>query len=139
MNRNITVKGTYSQGSGWVSSNWENICSKHEEEFPRIRHCYPGTFNIKLDSPYEPPDENNYKQRASNYLSPRAKVIEINGNAVEMWIYRGGHPNTILELVLLCQLAHHLSLCHGAAITATILELSDEGEDGMPSPPPKNV
>ncbi len=117
----VTVMGTYSRGYGYASNHWEQICAEHEEEFPQIRQCHPGTFNVRMEAPYKPPGEDEYRRMArergqttgryadGNHLSPRAKVIEINGKPVEAWIYRGGHDNTSLELLSACQLAHHVS------------------------------
>jgi CTP-dependent riboflavin kinase len=71
-----------------------------------------------------------------NYVSPCARVIEINGKAVEAWIYRGGHRDRpILELVSRNGLAERLSVRDGDAVTILIREVP-EGTPGMPGPPP---
>jgi hypothetical protein len=97
---------------------------------------------------YAPPDDSQYRRRAmrrgrpvrryedGNHLSPRAKVIEMNGKPVEAWIYRGGHrKRPVLELVSDRRLAEYLTLNDGDAVTALIIEVPD-GTPGMPGPPP---
>jgi hypothetical protein len=77
------VSGRYSHHeSRHVSSHWEEICAKHEEEFSEIRQCYPGTFNVVLSEQYLPPNEAVLRQKAKarglsvgryvdgNHLSP---------------------------------------------------------------------
>jgi CTP-dependent riboflavin kinase len=156
MERRVTISGKYCPGYGYVSTKWEQICAEHEEEFPKIRECHPGTFNVVMDSPYTPPGEAEYRRRArergqsegrygdGNHLSPSAKVIEMNGKTVEAWIYRGGHGDRpLLEVVSSCRLVEQFSLGPGDAVTAGIVEFSEEGGPGMPGPPPpspgKNV
>jgi hypothetical protein len=71
-----------------------------------------------------------------NHLSPRAKIVAINGKAVDAWFYRGGHQNLpVLELISEHKLATLLDVGDGGAITATVIEV-EEGEVGMPGPPP---
>jgi hypothetical protein len=147
----VTVNGKYSHiESRHVSTHWDQIKADHEEEFPQIHLCHPGTFNMVMTdgAPYTPPDDSEYRRRAKargrpvkryedgNHLSPRAKVIQMNGKTVEAWIYRGGHRDRpVLELVSRCPLAEHLAVHNGDAVTALIVEVS-EGTPGMPGPPP---
>lgn len=150
MERRVTITGTYCRGNGYVSAKWEQICRDHEEEFPQIRRCHAGTFNIRLAAAYMPPGEEEYRQRArkrgqpvgryadGNHLSPRAKVVTMNGKPAEAWIYRGGHPVTSLELVSACALADYFSLHDGDTITATIVEFPVESAPDMPGAPPTN-
>ncbi len=151
MGRQVIVNGTYCQhGSRHASTHWEQVCADHEEEFPQIRECIPGTFNMVLadDSLYSPPNESKYRCMAQergravnryedgNHLSPCSKVIEINNKSVLAWIYRGGHRNArILELVSRDPLAEYLNIKDGAEITAVIAEVP-EGSPDMPAPPP---
>ena len=96
---------------------------------------------------YFPPDDLEYRKRAKkrgepvkryehgNHLSPRARVIEINGQEIAAWIYRGGNPERhILELVSAQRLAEHLSIQNGDKLTVVIMEV-EEGTIGMPMPP----
>src|SRR5258706_12844816 len=94
MVRRVEVEGRYrQQHSRHVSSRWPQIRAGHEEEFRAIRKFHPGTFNVILICPdaYEPPGETEYRTKArergrsvgrsidGNHLSPRAKVVEVNG------------------------------------------------------------
>jgi hypothetical protein len=150
MEQYVTVTGRYFRGFSWASSHWDDICAEHCEEFPRIAACYPGTLNLILpdDAGYVPPGEALYRKMAKkrgkgvntyedgNYLSPLAKVVELNGVAVEAWIYRGGHPENVLEMLALYPLVMRLALRPGDRVTARIVEFSVEGSAGMPSAPP---
>jgi hypothetical protein len=144
------VCGTYVHyESRHVSSRWAQICADHEEEFPEIRQCFPGTFNIALSEQYLPPNEAVLRKQAKmrgqsvgryvdgNHVSPHAKVVEINGKPVEAWIYRGGHlSRPVLELLSRLNLAEHLQLADGAVVNLSIFEYPD-GIAGMPGPPPE--
>jgi CTP-dependent riboflavin kinase len=148
MQRRIVLKGTYVSGCGYASPNWARIRSDHEEEFPKIRLCRPGTFNVWVDTPYRPPSEDEYRRRArqrgqrdgryadGNHLSPLAKVVEINRKPAEAWIYRGGHGDEFLELVSADQLAHCHALRLGDEVAMVIVEFLEEGGPGMPAAPP---
>lgn len=135
MERQLALTGRYVRGFGFASTHWEQICADHQMQFPRIGQCYPGTLNITLDdgSAYAPPEEDKY--RPTNYISPRAKVIEINGIALDAWIYRGGHGNEVLELISAGKLSEQISLRIGDPVVIKIVEFSEEGEGDMPKPP----
>ena len=151
MELSVTLKGRYrAHHSGFASANWKQICTDHEEEFPQIRDCHPGTFNILItgEARYLPPNEHQYRHMAkarglsvrryvdSNHVSPCAKVIEINGNAVEAWLYRGGHGDQpTLELLSRKPLADTLCVQDGDELTVRIVEVT-EATPGMPQPPP---
>lgn len=136
MTRSVTVSGKYShKESRHVSTNWRHICADHEEEFPEIHQCHPGTFNVVLSEPYLPPDETRLRQKSrarglsvcryedGNHVSPYAKVVAINESQVEAWIYRGGHGNRpVLELLSRLKLSEHLHLSNGAPVSLTIEE-----------------
>jgi hypothetical protein len=64
-------------------------------------------------------------------------VIEINGKSLTAWLYRGGHPDTFLELVSTVKLSEHLGVRHGDALSI-VIEQSPEGSADMPTPPPDN-
>lgn len=148
--KTIRVHGVYiGHASGYSSSHWNQICADHELEFPRIHQCHSGTLNVELAERYEPPDQERYKGMArargaalgwyedGNHISPSAKVIEINGKAIEAWIYCGGHnEKPVLELVSEIRIAHRLSLNDRGEVTLLIREVP-EGSEGMPSPPPR--
>jgi hypothetical protein len=70
-------------------------------------------------------------------LSPRAKVIQINGSNVEAWIYRGGHPDSILELISPDRLSDRLGVKSGDGVSLVILEYGLDGVPGMPILPPR--
>lgn len=150
MNKTITVKGIYRSGTGHASTNWNQVCADHEEEFPLIRECVAGTFNIAMakTSEYIPPDDSIYRTRAKkrgesvkryehgNHLAPCAKVVEINGQKVEAWLYRGGNPAPYtLELISRQRLAEHLNIQNGDELTVVIKEV-EEGAIDMPKSPP---
>jgi hypothetical protein len=112
--RRISLHCLYVNGIGSVSSNWDKICADHESELPRIREFKPGSFNLKLIDPqsYTPPGDSEFKDTAKRsgrifcsgpdvgqHIAPRAKVVEMNGIAVEAWIYRGGLTDVSLELL----------------------------------------
>jgi hypothetical protein len=153
MEQSITVNGKYChQESRHVSTHWEQVCADHEDEFPEIRQCSPGTFNVLITDTlaYVPPGEAEYRSRATergrsvkryedgNHLSPRAKMIEINKKPVEAWLYRGGHRSRpVLELVSRCRLVEHFSVRDGDALTLRLIEVP-EGTAGMPSRPPSS-
>lgn len=152
VNKRITVGGTYSRNATrHVSSHWDQVCADHEEEFPAIRECYPGTFNVVLHAGerYTPPGESAYRDRAKargrpvgryehgNHMSPRARVVEMNGKPVEAWIYRGGHPaGAVIELISFVPLASTVGLQDQDIVTLLIDEVA-EGTSGMPACPPQ--
>jgi hypothetical protein len=124
----------------------------HEEEFPTIHECHPGTFNIILRAGerYTPPGESAYIDRAKargrtvgryedgNHLSPLARVVEINGKPVEAWIYHGGHnAGAVIELISRVPLAATIGLQDQDIVTLLIDEVV-EGSPGMPAPPPQS-
>ena len=153
MKQKVVVQGVYShRGSRHVSEKWQQVCADHEDEFPAIRNCCPGTFNVVVpaDARYTPPGDSLYRSMAKergrtvnryedeNHISPRAKVVAINGVALEAWIYRGGHGcQPILELLSRQNLAKTLSLQNEDQITLVIEEVQ-EGTQGMPGPPGKS-
>ena len=145
----LSGRQTTGHGSGYSSSNWEQICADHEMEFPCIRQCFPGTLNVELPEIYEPPEQERYKRMAKerganqqppwyingNHVSPRAKVIEINGKAFEAWIYCGGHHRKpVLELISKSKIAQELSLKDHDQVMLLVAEVA-EGSCGMPAPP----
>ena len=149
MEHHVVIGGRYCRGYESASRNWKTICAEHEDEFPQIHECQPGTVNVILNSPYIPPEDAKYRQMArvrgqsigryrdGNHLSPLAKVIRINGKPVEAWIYRGGHRDgRVLELVSSCRVAEQFSLTASDPVTLEIVEFSEEGSPGMPGPPP---
>jgi hypothetical protein len=130
----IVLKCQYVDGIKSVSSNWNAICEDHESELPGIRKLKPGSFNLKLIEPtrYTPPGDLGFKEAAmrsgrslrsgkdiGQHISLRAKVIEMNGIAVEAWIYRGGLSESSLEL-LSQPLQALLGVVAGATITAVV-------------------
>lgn len=144
------VKGFYCSGDGYVGrpDNWARICKEHQEEFPHIQNCIPGSFNIRIIDPcsgYIPPDEQIYldlKQdnegKPHPYISPRTRVVSINDRCVLCWIYRGGHGKSILELLSCLELKALLKLSPGASVSVKI-EVVDEGTPGMPRRPSKGT
>jgi CTP-dependent riboflavin kinase len=149
MTTNIRITGTYSSGTQHSSSHWAQVCADHEDEFPLICECAEGTFNVCMTGDvYVPPNDEDYRLLAKergrtvgryedgNHLSPRAKVVQINGKHVEAWIYRGGHNKSVLELVSRKKLVELLNLTDGEQITVVVMEISEEKPD-MPKPPPK--
>lgn len=150
MNKTIMIKGRYHRGTKHTSTNWNQICADHEEEFPLIRECVSGTFNISMtgEQEYIPPNDSEYRTKAKkrgesvkryehgNHLASRAKVIEINGQKVEAWIYRGGNPEpSILELISRQRLAEYLNIQPEDELTVLIKEV-EEGATDMPQSPP---
>jgi len=87
-----------------MSRNWAQVSADHRDEFASMGRCAKGSFNVLLDAPYLPPEEDRYREMArergksvgryedGNYISPRARVVGINGKAMVAWIYRGGAP-----------------------------------------------
>jgi CTP-dependent riboflavin kinase len=136
MQEHKILKGKYTRGFKYAATNWEQICRDHETEFRQIRGCHPGTFNITLEAVYTPPGEDRYRTpERRNYISPCAKIVEINGKQIDAWIYRGGHNDTNLELLAAFKLADELCLAEGDKVTLIVVEYHSEGESGMPSPP----
>lgn len=150
MNKTITVMGVYRSGTKHTSTNWNQICADHEEEFPLIHECVAGTFNISMTktSEYMPPADSLYRSRAKkrgeavgryehgNHLAPCAKVVEINGQEVEAWLYRGGNPEPYtLELISRQKLTEHLNIQNGDELAVLIQEV-EEGTIDMPKSPP---
>ena len=71
-----------------------------------------------------------------NYLSPCAKVVEINGREVEAWLYRGGNPKAYtLELISRQKLNELLNIQNGDDLNVVIMEV-EEGTIDMPKSPP---
>ena len=133
-----------------VSQHWDQICADFEMEFPQIRECCPGTFNIEIKEPlnYVLPDEEVYREMAKargllvgryedgNHLSPRVKVIQMNSECIEAWIYRGGHRHRpIIELIAKRKLADCLGDKDHSQIDLWVMEVP-AGTPGMPAPPP---
>ena len=128
----IVLKCTYVENAtGHVGRNWVTICSHHENELPEIRQFEQGSFNLKLRDPqsYEPPKEREYKAEArlrgqhdGNHISQLAKVVELNGKAVEARFYRGGHPNNTIELLSKVRLKELLDIRHGAEVIVVVVE-----------------
>lgn len=126
------LKCTYVENAtGHVGGNWATICSHHENELPEIRQFEKGSFNLMLRTPqtYEPPKDRENKdearqrgQRDGNHISQLAKVVELNGKAVEARFYRGGHPNDTIELLSKVRLKELLSIGHGAEVIVVVEE-----------------
>lgn len=145
-----TINGSYrADNTKKVSTDWEQICADHEEEFPMIYKCTEGTFNIITDTDenYEPPDDAQYRVQAKkrgssvkryehgNHISPRAKVTAINGIPVEAWIYRGGNPEPhTLELLSCEKLADVLNVKNEDKLKIVIMEV-DDGACWLPKSP----
>jgi len=70
-----------------------------------------------------------------NHISPRAKVIEINGHHIEAWIYRGGHGHHVLELIARECISSRFDISDGDTVHLRI-EHFPEGKLGMPKAPP---
>jgi hypothetical protein len=148
----VEIKGRYVvRPNADTAAHWRQICNEHSEEFSRISTCHPGTFNLILTQPkeYAPPGDLQYRIKAKergkavgryvygNHLSPRARVIQINGKDVEAWIYRGGHPDSVLELISPDHLAAKLGVKSGDALSLVILEYALDGMTGIPVLPPR--
>lgn len=97
--------------TGHAAENWNILCMHHEPEYAEIRKCMPGTFNLKLKDPamYTPPADSelkkwakskaDFRQSDGNYVSPYARVVNIQGHSLEARIYRGGKGDDHLELL----------------------------------------
>ena len=147
--KTIDLNGVYTErGYRYANRLWKQICADHQQEFPVILECEPGTFNVLLDTNYNPPADAEYRELAvtrgrtvgrygdGNHISPRAIVIQINNTPVTAWIYRGGHrEKPVLELISKEHLASLLGLSNGDHLELTIGEY-DEGEEGLPRRPP---
>jgi hypothetical protein len=91
---------------------WEQICQDHEEEFPAIRHCKRGTFNVKILSPeswYLPEDQaltalatrrgrgDPKRYKDGNYVSPLAMVTQINDAGITAWFWNA--PQNMIQVL----------------------------------------
>lgn len=138
--RTIRLDGNYCKGHGTVSTIWESLSDGHAHEFPQIKLCAPGTFNVKVS--YTPPNDEKYRKMSKelnrndgNHISPCARITQINDQEITCWIYRGGHcMEDILELLSEQRLAEYLNLCLGDPVAITIEEI-EEGTANMPSAP----
>ena len=63
-------------------------------------------------------------------------MIEINGKPLMAWLYRGGLPDDVIELLCERKLSAFLALTKGQNVTIVVEEVP-EGTPGMPAPPPK--
>lgn len=135
-----TLKGYYCKGDRTVSTCWDSLSGGHAHEFPQIKLCVKGTFNVKVS--YTPPNDEKYRKMAKqlnredgNHISPCAKITQINNQPINCWIYRGGHVNEdILELLSEKKLSEYLNLKLGDDVAITIEEV-EEGTVNMPSAP----
>ena len=131
----MELKGKYIPGDGTVKKIWESLSEGHSHEFPKIKECCPGTFNVCIENlPNEmPPDDEKYRTLGGGtYISSRVRVVKMNGKEVIAWLYRGGHEGKpIWELLSEKNLKELLGVEHGADITLTI-EICEEGTEGMP-------
>lgn len=118
-------------GTGHVSAQWETICQHHQDDLPGIRELHKGSLNLRLigGKSYVPPGDAAAKalarlrgQSGGNHISTRAKIIELNGHPVEMWIYRGGHPDTDLELLSRTLPLSEMGVTANSSVTAIIEE-----------------
>jgi hypothetical protein len=149
VNVSVTLFGHYQLGTRHVSAHWNQVCLDHRDEFSSIGRCAKGTFNVLLDAPYVPPGEEQYRQKArergkttegryrdGNHISPRVRVVEVNGHRVQAWIYRGGHGDQpVIELISEKELAPFLQVKKGDRLIV-VLEEVPEGTPGMPKAPP---
>jgi hypothetical protein len=131
----INLRCKCADGHGYVHQNWPTICSHHEGELPHIRQFAVGTFNLLLLEPtiYTPPHDREFKEAAKqrgqiggNHISPLAKVIELNGKAIEAWFYRGGHQDCTIELLSRDTLKEFLGVKSGAEVLVTVEEYEKE-------------
>jgi len=135
----MELTGCYIKGDGTVNKIWPSLSEGHAKEFPEIRTCCHGTFNVKLNNLPQnmPPDEEKYRSltQGKPYISPRIRVVRINGKDVVAWLYRGGHEGKpIWELLAKEKLKEFLGVQYGDHITLTV-EVCEEGSEGMPKPP----
>ena len=132
---------------------WEQICEKHEEEFPEIRRCAPGTFNVRVTSPagwHLPLDDQfralakrrghgpKYRYYDGNYVSPLVLAVNINGRQVEAWFYAGSQNHRregIVELISKDKIVKLLGLVHMDPVQLVVTEFWIPC-GGMPAPPP---
>ena len=149
MNEKVIVRGKKTRGTRSSTRNWSQICADHVEEFPLIQEMECGTFNVALEvgCNYRPPDDTKYEQMArnrgcsvdrygdGNHISPRAKVIEINEQSFEAWIYRGHNQARVLELIAYKRISETFNISDGDIVLLKI-EHFPEGTPGMPDPPP---
>jgi hypothetical protein len=144
--KKVKLCGYHKRGIGNASKTWADVCAANEKEFSRIRKCHPGTFNVELadDKMYKPPGDDEYNAAArkrpgardGNHISPRAKVVAMNGTPVDAWIYRGelrGRGDNIIELLAERPLLD-LTVAPDRTVVLEIEEFG-EGEPGMPLPP----
>jgi hypothetical protein len=131
----INLRCRYTDGLGYVHQHWSTICSDHERELPQIRQFAVGTFNLLLLEPkaYAPPHDREFKevakqcgQSVGQHISRLAKVVELNGKAVEAWIYRGGHSDCTIELLSRERLKEFLGVKSGAEVFVTVEEYEKE-------------
>jgi len=144
----VEVKGRKAKGTESSTRNWPQICADHVEEFSQIMEMHEGTFNVALEQncTYRPPRDDDYLKMAKvrgipvrrygdgNHISPRAKVIEINGIPIEAWIYRGGHGPRVLELISRENISTSFGISDGDTVHLKI-EHFTEGTSKMPGPP----
>lgn len=149
MNEKVIVRGKKTRGTRSSTRNWPQICSDHVEEFPQIRQMQKGTFNVALEQGcnYRPPGDSKYEQMArdrgnsvnrygdGNHISPRAKVVEVNDQPFEAWIYRGHNKLHVLELIAYKRISETFGISDGDKVLLTV-EHFPEGTPGMPDYPP---
>lgn len=149
------VVGEYVAGLGHTHTEkqWDQICGDHEEEFPQIRQCSPGTMNIAVKQPpgwYLPMDTElrnlagrrgrgdcrRYKD--GNYISPLAFVARINDVQLPCWFYAGSRRHKrkgIVELVSRMKIAKRIGVRQGDEVRLIVVELWTP-HGGLPNPPP---
>lgn len=127
--KQFTLRGTYV--SGWQSASglWQqDILAKQAVDFPEIHEMFPGTFNIRLDPPveYVPPDVAQLRAlKAQSCISKVARVVAINQQSLEAYIYDGGWPANTLELLSREHLSNKLALNIGDPVVIEVQESLD--------------
>ena len=114
----LLIRGTVGNGEGWSNKihagilNWKRMLIAHWDECPEIEIFAQGTFNVQLVDPsfWIPPHDTSCRINArsrgimrgripetgadflycGNYIHPTARVISINGVAVEGRLYYPG-------------------------------------------------
>lgn len=130
---------------GSVAKNWDKIVAGHKDEFPSIERCFPGTFNVWITEPenYMPPYEDRYRSLSAifwgrpegHHISPVIKILKINDEDVECWVYRGGHRGQpVLELLSEDNLLEKLRIEPDALVVLELIVVP-EGTPGMPALP----
>jgi hypothetical protein len=120
------LRGTYVEGWQAASGNWmDDIIANQEDSFPLIHEMFPGTLNIRLEEPQEYVPSDISKLRAiknQSCISKVVRVVNINDQSIEAFIYDGGWPANTLELLARENLSKALNLGIGDTVILTIEE-----------------